>query len=175
MYLFGPVASAQRTRCARRIALEIMTASLQTANTTRVKRGRNAKLTRHDAKNNAKITRNNAGVCRAPVESGAAYVLYLRELLPDVGSNLEKYYPVLVNSNWPSGAGQSWPQPPSEASTFWDCSGQIAHCLTFLVAHPPGRRVVPTPTSAKIVIDPLLHADDSAPGSRKTLRPQASI
>jgi hypothetical protein len=78
----------------------IMMASLQTANMTRVKRGRNAKMTQHDAKNNAGITRNNAGVRRSTVEWEAVYVLYLRELRPDVGSNSKKYHPVLVNINW---------------------------------------------------------------------------
>ena len=81
-----------------------MTASLQNANMTRVKRGRNAKMTQHDAKNNARITRNNAAVCGSRAELGAAYVLYSRELRSDVGSNLEKYYPVIVNSKWSGGA-----------------------------------------------------------------------
>jgi hypothetical protein len=110
--LFGPVTQ---------IALGIMTASLQHADMTRAKRGRNAKMTQRDAKNNARITRNNAGVCRSPVESGAAYSFYLKELRQDVGSNLEKHHPVLVNSNRLGGGGhpgsQSWPQPPFRRPT----------------------------------------------------------
>jgi hypothetical protein len=61
------------------------------ASDTRAKRG-------HNAKNNARITRNNAEICGSRVAPGAAYVLYLRELLPDRKRNSENYYPVLVNS-----------------------------------------------------------------------------
>jgi hypothetical protein len=109
-----PVASAQaNASCAlskrtanalcalTRIALEGVTTPL-------VKREDDAKFNaakrKNNAKNNARITQNNAGVCGSRVESGAAYALYLRQLRADVGSNLEKYYPVLVNSNWLHGA-----------------------------------------------------------------------
>ena len=61
----------------------------------RVQRENNASYTRakrgHNAKNNAKITRNNAGICGPRVESGAAYVLYFRELRPDREWNLENH------------------------------------------------------------------------------------
>jgi hypothetical protein len=86
-----------------------MTPSLQNADMTRDKRGRNAKMTQHDAKNNARITRDNAGVCGSRTQSGAAYVLYLRGLRPDVGSDLKKCYPALVNSNWLGGAANPCP------------------------------------------------------------------
>jgi hypothetical protein len=79
---------------------------------TRVKRERNAKNNAKDAKNNAKITRDNARFCGSRDESGAAYVLYLREL-PRIGSGIWKNnHPVLVNGdNWVG--RQSSPGPPS--------------------------------------------------------------
>ena len=92
---------------------------------TRVRRGRNAKMMQYHAKNNARITRNNPGVFGSGAESGAAYVLYLRELRPDVGSNLGKYSTVLVNSNRLGGAanprrrrllGGLW------SLCIWDCT-----------------------------------------------------
>jgi hypothetical protein len=70
----------------------------QNASDTRAKRGPNAK-------NNARITRSNAEICGSQVAPGAAYVLYLQELLPDRNRNSENYYPVLVNNeqaSWPA-------------------------------------------------------------------------
>jgi hypothetical protein len=45
----------------------------------------------NNAKNNAEIMQNNAGVCQPRVESGAAYVLYLKELRLEDGSGAESF------------------------------------------------------------------------------------
>jgi hypothetical protein len=63
----------------------------QNASDTRAKRGPNAK-------SNASLTRSNAGFRGSKVESGAAYVLYLRELRSDRERNQKKQVPVLVNN-----------------------------------------------------------------------------
>jgi hypothetical protein len=60
---------------------------------TRVKRERNAKNNAKNAKNNARITRDNAGFRGSRVESGEAYLLYLRELHPYRGRNQKNNTP----------------------------------------------------------------------------------
>jgi hypothetical protein len=95
-----------------RIALGGRTGSTVHAKMTLNLTRRNAKMTRHNAKNNAEITRNNAGACVLRTESGAAYVLYLRELRfrDRVRSEIFKKLLLLVNIRvgWPILAGAAF-------------------------------------------------------------------